>query len=94
MILMLKVTAISLLAGIAFFAMDPTTKGFLVGGCIAAIPPTITGIFGLIKINKVEAKVDGILSKAHENEKAATSRADKSEAKAEGIKEEQDRTKP
>jgi|ERR1019366_2006339 hypothetical protein len=50
----------SITAGAAFAVMDPTTKGYVIAGCIAAIPPTITGIFNHWKISAVERKVDGM----------------------------------
>ena len=56
-----------------------TRETFLIGACIVAIPPTITGLFGIIHDRRIERKVDGILSKAHEDAKTATTRADTAE---------------
>jgi hypothetical protein len=72
----------------------------LIAGGIAAVPPTITGLFALVlqhsnakKINKIGENVDGILSKAQTGEIAALKRADHAEGRREGVDAEQDRTK-
>ena len=46
--------------GTVIAVMNPTVEGYIVAGCIAAIPPTITGIFNHWKIVNVEHKVDGM----------------------------------
>jgi hypothetical protein len=64
---------------------------FLYGIAIATIPPTVTGIFSLILQHRVEKKVDGILSKAKEDEQAALKRADHAEGRREGVEATQER---
>jgi hypothetical protein len=54
------VLLVSLSMATAVAVMDPTTKGYIIAGCIAAIPPTITGMFNHWKISAVEHKVDGM----------------------------------
>jgi hypothetical protein len=70
----------------------------LISGGIAAIPPTITGIFALVlqhsnakKLSAIGSNVDGILHKAQEGETAALKRADHAEGRREGVESEQDR---
>jgi hypothetical protein len=68
-----------LLVGAVVFAMDPTTKAFLFGLCIASIPPTITGLFTLRKLNRIDVNVDGRLGKLLNEKDAADAKlADKS----------------
>ena len=57
------VVAASLSVAAAIAIMDPTTKGYVVAGCIAGVPSTIAGIFGLISLTisrRIEHKVDGM----------------------------------
>jgi hypothetical protein len=72
----------------------------LIAGGIAAVPPTITGLFSLVlqhrnagKLTKISENVDGILSKAQTGETAALKRADHAEGRQEGIEAEQNREK-
>ena len=98
------------LAGGAVFALieTPLTKEtFLIGATIVALPPTITGLFGILHDRRTERKqdaaqrsldvvgekVDGILSKAHEGERAALTRADTAEAFTKGSDAERERGK-
>jgi hypothetical protein len=96
--------AIGLGAGAIFaFVEKGTTSNVelaLIAGGIAAIPPTITGVFSLIvqsrnanKLKEVGAKVDGILEKSHLGEQAALKRADFADGRREGVEAEQDRPK-
>jgi hypothetical protein len=73
----------------------------LIAGGIAAVPPTITGLFALVlqhanakKLNKIGENVDGILSKAQTGETAALKRADHAEGRREGVESEQERKAP
>ena len=84
-----------------------TAQIVIIAVTIAATPPTVTGIFGLIlqarankkqdeanrKLTDVGSKVNGILSKSREDEKSAATRADHGEGVLEGIKLERERTK-
>jgi hypothetical protein len=74
--------------------MDPTTKGYIIAGCISAIPPTIAGLFNHWKIAAVEEKVDGMNSALRTERKEAVAQlADTSKqlSHAEGVKEGSDR---
>jgi hypothetical protein len=80
------------IAGATLFAFvesgtASTVQIVVIAVTIAAVPPTVTGIFGLIlqtrankKLNEVSVHVNGMMAEAHRNEKAATARADKAEA--------------
>lgn len=92
------VLALSVTAGAAFAVMDPTTKGYVIASCIAAIPPTITGVFNHFNISAVAEKVDGINARlTNEKNVAVVLLTDASkqlahaEGRAEGIKSEQDK---
>ena len=103
------VGVISLGAGILFAFIEKNTTPIMqlvvVGSCIAAVPPTITGLFGLWLQHRTLAlqrsdsktlatvgeKVDGILSKAQTGEIAALKRADHAEGRREGVESEQER---
>jgi hypothetical protein len=85
----------------AFIEKDAasTVQIVIIACTIAAVPPTVTGIFGLIlqyranrQLHDVGQKVDGILTKAHEGEQAATRRADSAEGFRAGS--ESERSKP
>jgi hypothetical protein len=106
-------TAYGLLVA-AIYAIDPTFKVFILAVVIAAIPQTVTGIFGLMHDRRMELKqeeslrkqdlaqqaldsvgqkVDGILAKSHQDEKAATVRAIDAEAFTRGSESERERGK-
>jgi hypothetical protein len=92
-------TALGLLTA-AIYTIDPTFKVFILAVVIAAIPQTVTGIFGLMhdrrmerKLDDVDHKVDGILSKARLDQQAASTRADTAEAFTKGSDSERERTK-
>jgi hypothetical protein len=94
------IVAASLAAGAAVAVMDPTTKGYIIAACIAGIPSTISGFFGLfnhIKIGKIATKVDGINSElAAKQEQTAAQLGDTSKllARAEGRREGIESTEP
>ena len=79
-----------------FFEKDTTSiRQLIIIGCtIAAVPPTITGVFGLILQARANRKLNGILAKAHAGEQAATTRADKAEAFTAGSDSEREKGKP
>jgi hypothetical protein len=80
---------VSVSVGAAIAVMDPNVKGYLIAGCVAAIPPTITGLFNHWKISTVERKVDGMNSELRAEKKQAVAElADTSKqlAHAEGVK--------
>ena len=70
--------------------MDPTTKEFIIAGCLAAIPSTVTGLFNHWKIRDVEHKVDGMNEALRAEKNQAVSdlaASDKQLSRAEGVKE-------
>ena len=77
-----------------FVEKDTTSiRQLIIIGCtIAAVPPTITGIFGLILQAHANKKLNGILAKAHADEQAAAKRADSAEGFRAGS--ESERSKP
>lgn len=84
------------IAGGALFAFieqgsTSTVVVVVIAVTIAAVPPTVTGIFGLIlqtranrTLHEVKEHVNGMMAKAQANEQAATSRADVAEAFTKG----------
>jgi hypothetical protein len=90
----------SVLAGAAFAVIDPTTKGYIIAGCIAAIPPTVTGFFNHWKISTVERKVDGMNSELRAEKKQAVAelvdtskQLSHAEGRREGIESTEDKPK-
>ena len=67
------IALISVPIATAFAILDPTTKGYVIAGCIAAIPPTITGMFNHVKIGQVARRVDGINTRLRDDKEAAVS---------------------
>lgn len=55
--------------GAVIFAMDPTVKTFLFAAAIVSIPPTITGIFSIIKMGKLGEQMNGINSRLEDKNK-------------------------
>lgn len=70
----------------------------LIAATIAAVPPTVTGIFGLIlqtranrTLHEVKEHVNGMMAKAHADEQSATTRADSAEGFIKGSDSERER---
>jgi hypothetical protein len=85
----------------AFIEKGTTSNAQLViiAVTIAAVPPTVTGIFGLIlqtranrTLHEVKEHVNGMMAKAHADEKTAATRADVAEGFKAGSDSERDRT--
>ena len=78
-----KIVALgSMAVGAIVIAMDPSVKAAYImsgGVVLASLPALILGILNRRTLTDTAVKVDGILSKAKQDEKAATSRADHAE---------------
>jgi hypothetical protein len=88
---------------IIWLALDPTVQVALIvsvsgiiNGAVLWKLNHLTAKVGLVaeKVDVVEKNTNSKLSQLLDERNTATTRADKSEAHAEGIKDEQDRTKP
>jgi hypothetical protein len=60
-------------------ALSPDAKTFLLAAIIVSLPPTITGLFGLRKLNKIEINTNHANTMLREQRNEAATRADVAE---------------